>query len=348
MVLSYYLYKYPYKIAWHVLSLAGRTPEVVFYLREPSDYPICQSVQKHLPPIPIVATKRTRRFLAGIGVPAGRLPSFPGAVIMFRHEAHKFPEEKIVKISMNHGVYRFKKFTHPRNYNAFDCYMMSSAREVELGKALGIRSGVAVGAPKLDVLLDGPRLAEFRTRIGGELNLDANRNTVLFSATWDRSGMSAIDRWIDDIESLTAAFNVLVTVHPWTAETYKLRLRRMPQVHFVEEPDIAPYLSLADLLVGDASSIIAEFCLLDRPIVTFAVEDDTRMGPDTLEILESISTRIADFPQLAAAIRHGLDHPAERSEARRAAVAKMFHRPDGQAGARAAALIRRWVPSLDR
>jgi len=56
-----------------------------------------------------------------------------------------------------------------------------------------------------------------------------------------------------------------------TSGRYVRTLRRMKGIHFVEDPDILPYLILADCLIGDTSSIIAEFCALDKPIVTFSV-----------------------------------------------------------------------------
>jgi CDP-glycerol glycerophosphotransferase (TagB/SpsB family) len=203
-----------------------------------------------------------------------------------------------------------------------------------------------VGAPKLDPLFDGTydreALDAYRQRAG----LDAARPTVMFTATWDRSGMSAIDRWIEHIDTIARDYNVLVTVHPWTSRRYVQRLRRISTVHFIEDPNTVPYLAISDLLVGDCSSIIAEFCALNRPIVTFRVDKAKRSLPEIFTLLDSVSTRIDDVSELSEAIEDGLVHPDRRAREREEANRLMFDKLDGKAGERAAAIIRENVPSL--
>ena len=348
MVVAYHLYKYPYRIVWQTLKILRRNPPVVCYCGEPVDYVVFEAIQKHLPPIPLVSGNRARTYLESRGVRFSRTPVFPQAVIMFRHAAHKFPEAGIVKIGAAHGAYRFKRFTRAANYNAFDVYMATSSQEVEWGKRFGIKTAVAVGAPKLDPLFDGTydrdreALEAYRKRAG----LDPVKQTIIFTATWDRSGMSAIDRWIEQVGDLSRDYNVLATVHPWTSRGYIRRLRRLPSVHFIDDPNIVPYLALADLLVGDCSSIIAEFCTLDRPIVTFRVGKAKRSLPEIFDLLDGISTRIEDVRHLPAAIEDGLKHTDRQSEERLRANRLMFDELDGKAGRRAAAIIRDLVPSL--
>ena len=40
-------------------------------------------------------------------------------------------------------------------------------------------------------------------------------------------------------------------------------------LEFVEEADIIPCLHAADIMVSDTSSVVAEFLLLDKPVITF-------------------------------------------------------------------------------
>ena len=346
MVLAYHLYKYPYKIAWHALDALGHNPSVVCYCGEPVDHVIFQAIQRYLPPIPVVSGRRARTYLESRGISPAGMPAFPKAVIMFRHAAHKFPVGEIVKIGLAHGAYRFKRFTRAENYNAFDVYMTTGSQEVEWGRQFGIKTAVAVGAPKLDPLFDGTYDRETLQAYRRRTDIDPAKPTVILTATWDGSGMSAIDRWIDRVDDLTRDYNVLVTVHPWTSKTYTRRLKRLASAYFIEDPDIVPYLAISDLLVGDCSSIIAEFCTLNRPIVTFRVGQATRSLPEIFSLLDGISTRIDDMSELRAAIEDGLRQPDRQSEERQRANRLMFDDLDGKAGQRAAAIIRDLVPSL--
>jgi CDP-glycerol glycerophosphotransferase (TagB/SpsB family) len=307
---------------------------------------VFEAVQKHLPPVPVVSGGGARPYLGSRGVASARLPAFPQAAIMFRHAAHKFPEGRIVKIGLAHGAYRFKRFTRAANYNAFDVYMATSSQEVEWGKRFGIKTAVAVGSPKLDPLFDGTYGPEALDSYRQRASLDPAKPTVIFTTTWDRSGMSAIERWVERLGGLTQDYNILATVHPWTSRRYVEMLKRTAPVYFIDDPNVVPYLAVSDLLVGDCSSIIAEFCALNRPIVTFRVGKAKRSLPEISELLEGISTRIDGFDELPAAIEAGLKHPERKSEERSRANRLMFDDLDGKAGLRAAAVIREFVPSL--
>jgi CDP-glycerol glycerophosphotransferase (TagB/SpsB family) len=348
MVLSYYLRKCPYSFVWHVLRLFGRNPTLVVYCSAPLDYVVLSPIAKYLPPVPWVAKdRRTATYLRQRGLRPRRTPSFPRAVIMCRHAAHRFPIGRIVKIGFRHGAYHFKSFAKARYYNAFDVYFVTSQREAEEATAAGVTVARAVGFPKLDPAFDGTYDDAKLRQLRREAGLDPEKKVVLFSATWDKSGMSAIHKWIDLVEPLAERYNVLITVHPWTSGRYVARLRRMTAVHFVEDPNVIPFLLLADVLVGDTSSIIAEFCALDKPIVTFRVPETGRTVPRIVEMLDQISLRIEDPGDLERAIEESLSAPAVRGEQRRRVAEAMLGSLDGQAGRRAARAITELVPRLD-
>ncbi len=347
MVLGYYLRKVPYASTWHALRTLGRNPDVVAYCSEPLDYTVLEPVLRHLPPVPVVAKdRRTASYLARRGVRSSRLPSFPKAVIMCRHATHRFPVNRIVKIGFRHGAYHFKRFARAGYYNAFDVYFVTGQREVEEARAHGIRTTRAVGFPKLDAAFDGTYGSETLRPYREVARIDPSRRTVLFAATWDRSGMSAVGKWIGLVDSLAEQYNVLVTVHPWTSRKYQAVLRASEGAYFIEDPDVIPYLLIADVLVGDSSSIVAEFCALDKPIITFEVPETARTVPEVTGMLERISTRIGEAAQLGPAIEAGLADPGARSLERRQASKMIFDELDGQAGRRAAEVIRELVPSL--
>lgn len=340
MPLAYYIYKYPYKLIWHILKTFRRKPKVVFYCADPIDFIIFKPVQKYLPEIPIVAkNKRTANYLKQNNIKYRKMPSFPDAVIMCRHAAHKFPERKIVKVGMRHGAYHFKRFTNPRNYNAFDLYLLTSSAELKFAKSLRISSAKAVGFPKLDSAFDGTYDNDYLINLKNNMNLDKNKKTVVFSATWDKSGMSAIDKWYNKLDRLSKLYNILVTVHPWTLKKYIQRLKSYSTIYFIESPDILPYLMIADVLVSDTSSIIGEFCALDKPIITFRAPLGKRSIPEIREMIKNISIQINDFEEIYDAIKRCLKNPMEKSPERKAANKIMFDNLDGKAGKRAAGEI---------
>ncbi len=345
MVFSYYIFKYPYKLVWHLLKVFDKNPALVTYCADPLDYEILAPVLKHLPEMKfVVKNSKTTEYLKSKGIQSKRMPCFPKAVIMSRHAAYKFPEKKILKFGLRHGAYHFKKFTRAHNYNEFDVFMVTSQQEVEVAKIVGIVSAVAVGFPKIDPLFDGSYSEETLNSIRQKINLDSSKRTILFSTTWDGSGMSAINKWINFLPELTETYNILVTVHPWMSKKYKDLLSKMENIHYINDVNVLPYLEIADVLVGDTSSIIAEFCALNKPIITFEAGETNRSLPEIKDLLKRISIQVNDFSALKSAIQQCLKHPEKKSADRQEANKLMFDRLDGSAGKRAAEIIKERIP----
>ena len=340
MVLSYYFLKYPYKLSWNALNMINKRKETIFYAEDVLDLVIFKPVQQYLPTLPIVTkNSKIKREIEGLAEVQGVYPTFPKALITCRHICHKFPEEKILKFGLRHGAYHFKRFTDAKNYNAFTRYFMTSQHEVDIAKKCGINSAVAVGYPKLDPAFNGDITDSDLNTLHSILGFTKEKKTILFTATWDKSGMSAIDSWIGQLGSLAEKYNVLVTVHPWMSESYKNTLRNTPNIHFVEDLDVLPYLMLSDCVIGDTSSIIAEASALDKPIVTYKIKEAKRSLPEINELIQSISYQIDSKDALLEALEHALCHQVELQDNRQKANLLMFDKLDGKAGERAAKVI---------
>jgi hypothetical protein len=342
-----YLLAVPYKLAWHAADRFGRTRAVVFYCTDPLDHIMFAPIQKHLPPIPLVAANgKTARYLRDRGIPYSWMPVFPKAVVMCRHKPYKFPVRRIVKIGLNHGLYQFKRWTSTRYFTGFRRFLMSSETQVAQARARGITNAVAVGYPKIDPMLDGTYGPAFQQELRQRLGLDSSRPTIMFSATWNVSGLSALDRWVDRVHELAPDYNLLLTTHTWTDPRLVAKLRAISGAHYIDDFDVVPYLTIAELLVGDTSSLIGEFCALDRPMITFRVAQGPRANPEITEMLSEISDQVDSFDELPGAIRTALGAPRARSAQRRAAMERMITYADGAAGARAAAVIREELGTL--
>lgn len=340
MTPAYYIYKYPYKLGWLISKLLRKRKELVFYCADPLDYEMFIPINKHLHKIEIVAkNKKTRNYLKQKGIKYLRMPVFPKAVIMARHAPYKFPVKNIIKIGFDHGLYQFKRWTAPENYNCFDIYFVSSSEQVKTAETLGITTTNAIGYPKLDDAFNGTYSETYLNKIKDELNLDREKKTIIFTSTWNIDGLSALDRWIDKVEELTEKYNVLITVHTWTKKSKIDKLKAIKNTFFLDKFDVTPYLMIADVFIGDYNSLIGEACALDKPIITFRVLESKRSIKEITEMIESISIRIDEFDDLQDAIEQSINNPYELKHERENANEIMFLALDGNAGKRAADVI---------
>jgi CDP-glycerol glycerophosphotransferase (TagB/SpsB family) len=275
-----------------------------------------------------------------------RLPVFPDTVIMFRNMAWKFPCRRIIRIGFEHGAYNFKKHSKAQYYNMFNVYFMTSQYDVERVRSKGVKTCVAVGFPKIDTVFDGTITQEYLDQLVMKLGFSKDKKTLLFSSTWDGSGMSAIDKWYDKLDLLKDKYNLMVTVHEWMSDKYKKALQDNPNVYFIKEWNITEYIMLADVCINDYSSLIAEFCLLNKPVITFKFRENERTLPDVIKLIEKVSFRIDSFEELEPAICMLIDNPDMLAKERQEVIKVFFDTPDGLAGQRAAEKIVELVPEL--
>ncbi len=349
MVPAYYLFKLPYTLVWHIIHRLGKTEDVVLYCANTLDYQIFSPVQQYLKPLPVVAKNRkAQQELAAMGVSATRLPGFPKGVIMCRQAAYRFPATGIKKIGLRHGAYHFKPFANADSYNLLDRFFMTSSTEVKQAEDAGIYCGVAIGYPKLDSAFDGSIDASVLTRIRQKLKLDPKKKILLFTATWDNSGLSAVSQWAHKLAPLAQRYNVLVTVHPWTATEHINNIRNTPGVNYLGNHDIIPHIMIADVCIGDASSILAECCALDKPMITFRMPEGKRTVPHVHKMIRDFSLQIEHVNELDDAIKQCLAEPDARQAQRAAANRIMFDQLDGLAGRRAADEIIKLFPQLKK
>ncbi len=303
------------------------------------DYFIMKPIIRRFPSSRIVAKNKTiRKELELLGVKTLSWPSFPDVVVMARHAMHEFPIKNVVKVGMNHGPYIFKDFIGAKKYNAFHRFLMTSPEHVALGEKVGIKSGVAIGYPKLDQAFNGEITEATQDVLRKSLHFDPEKPAILFSSTWDKSSMSAIDIWHSRVEELSSSYNVMVTVHPFMSDHYKESLKAKHNISYIESSNIIPYLMLADVLISDTSSIIAEYCSLDKPIVTFRVDTGKRLKTEIKDLIATISTSVTSFEEMETAITLSLKNDM-LTHARQAANKRFFLALDGKAAERAAAEI---------
>ena len=120
----------------------------------------------------------------------------------------------------------------------------------------------------------------------------------------------------------------------------RYRALQTPDIQLVETDDVLPLLRAADVMVCDTSSILFEFMLLDKPVVTFRHRQPGAAMRD-----------IDQVGQLGAAIETALQRPPAQMAAAREWVRQMHPYRDGRSSERVLAavdLARRRAPSLRR
>lgn len=341
MVFSERLLRLPYSWAWNLAHRYFSPPRLAFYCEEMIDYFSFQPVREALGPLPVIAgNSHIRKTLAGIGVPTLRYPAFPRAVVMCRHATHKFPCHSIIRIGMRHGPYHFKRMTKAENYNQFDLYLFSSQADLKAAEEIGVTVGKAVGFPRLDPLFQGAESLKLVHRRRSRLKLDPEKATLLFTATWPKSGMSAVHLWFNRLDELSARYNVLATVHPWTDKHIQEVIGSTSGVRLITSSNLLPYIALADVCLGDTSSLLAECSALQKPIVTFKTSKARRSMEEIDQLIGQISISIETFDEVRAAVKRCLENPDLMREGQLKANAIMFDALDGNAGQRAAREIR--------
>ena len=332
---------FPYWLGWKLNYRSKDKPIIDFYCDNITDFVCFKKILPHYPNIRVVAkNKQLQAELRNYNISSTIYPSYPDGVIMCRHSAWRYPLKQITKIGMRHGPYHFKDFIKAKNYNDFDLYLFTSPTEASQAKELGINNGVGIGFPKLDDAFDGTITREQLLKLKEELKLNFQKATIIFSATWSKSNYSAILKWYDKLDKISNQYNILVTVHEWTPSSIKESLKNNKEINYIEDKNILPYLMIADLMVGDVSSIIAEFTALDKPVITFKIPVGGRISDEIVEMLDEITYRVDSFTEMQTTINKILTSTEDiHQEKRKFYNERMFGELDGKAHLRAKEVI---------
>lgn len=132
------------------------------------------------------------------------------------------------------------------------------------------------------------------------------RKTILFSSTFSPK-ITQAPALLKTIEKLSknSPWRWQVTFHPKMAQSIVdgYKAIQHDNLTFIETDDLTPYMEGADLMLADFSSMITDFILLNKPVVTFR-------NPDGLAHLINVDNE----DEIEAAIALGLSRPDELME----------------------------------
>lgn len=208
-----------------------------------------------------------------------------------------------LKVQVFHGL-EWKKKGHFVIRGYFDLYCTHGAATTNRFNQLAHKHGyfdvVETGWPKLDNLFNTP---PYQCQTG-------DRKVILYAPTFSPALTSA-PQLFEQIKTLAEKndWHWLVKFHPkmdknWVKQYKNLAINN---IEIVEDVNIASLLQAADIMVSDTSSVIGEFALLNKPIVSL---NNSQPGDYLIDIkndqqLESaIEQAFSPTKQLTDAIKH--------------------------------------------
>lgn len=194
-----------------------------------------------------------------------------------------------------------------------------------------------------------------RAAIARGLGLNPAIPTVIYAPTWSPYSSLKI-MGLELVERMAAeGLQVIVKLHDRSYDgrergsggvDWAERLTRYdghPLVRIARDSNGCPFMTAADAMVSDHSSIAFEYMLLDRPLVIVdcpALIEHAAISPEKVQRLRAAADVGATAAEVTAAVVAALQDPLRLSTARRRTAADLFYQP-GTATDRALDLIYR-------
>lgn len=180
-----------------------------------------------------------------------------------------------LKVQIFHGLAGEKK-GHFRIRHYFDLYLTQGPYFTErFNKLKSIHKDfdvIETGWPKLDIY--GTDKAAFEQE-RKELLQKYNAKKILLYAPTFSPKLTSAPFLVEQIKSLSEnkEYLILLKFHPLMDESwiqiYTDLANEIPNIIFETEKNIIKFLLISDVLISDTSSVIYEFLLLDKSVITF-------------------------------------------------------------------------------
>ena len=247
-----------------------------------------------------------------------------------------------IKVQLFHGL-GVEKEVHYKIRHFFDIYLTSgpfvTERYEKIRKENPYFLVIETGWPKIDFILNFSKENLKKT-----YNIPENRNIILYAPTFSTQHESATDL-LDTIPVIMKEdefwlFKFHELMDPEVIQKFKQIDPNKGRV--LENTEITPYLHCADVMVSDTSSVVYEFMVLDKPIITFKTQAREDKGID-----------IQDPSDLREAIDRSLNHPMEFSEIRKKHLLEINPVLDGQIHKKVFFELERvksenWIPGIGK
>jgi len=214
-------------------------------------------------------------------------------------------------VNVGHGTiskgYYFTESVWTERENWVDLLCVPGEYARERMSAILKTKVVATGMPKLDPVFSGRHTRE---ALCMALGLDRSKKIILYAPTFNLN-LSSVFVFASSFHLLDSQDRyILIKLHgstlPNLIEQYRKIANNSRQIIFVEDPNIAPYIGGADIMISDVSSAFMEFMALDKPVVLY--DNPARSvyhgyDPENIEYAwRDLGTRINSFEELPAVL----------------------------------------------
>lgn len=194
-----------------------------------------------------------------------------------------------LKVQIFHGLAGEKK-GHFRIRHYFDLYLTQGPYFTDKFNSLkAIHKDfdvIETGWPKLDVFATDKHTYDDEKET---ILKNHNAKTILLYAPTFSPKLTSAPFLVDEIKDLAknSDYVILMKFHPlmdkeWL-KTYQNLATQIPNIVFETEKNIVKFLLMSDLLISDTSSVIYEFLLLDKPVISFKNISENILWENRLE-----------------------------------------------------------------
>ena len=203
-----------------------------------------------------------------------------------------------VKVQIFHGLAGEKK-GHFRIRHYFDLYLTQGPYFTRRFKRLKRKyknfEVIETGWPKLDIY--GKESEKYQQEKEALLEKHHASKLVLYAPTFSPSLTSA-PHLLTEVERLAENkdYLILIKFHdlmaPEVITQYKALASKTDNIVVEEEPNIVKFLLMADIMISDTSSVVYEFLLLNKPVITYKNNSETILWDNATEY-SGLSEKVA-------------------------------------------------------
>lgn len=192
-----------------------------------------------------------------------------------------------LKVEIFHGL-GVEKPAHFKIRHFFDVYATSGPYVTERFKKLQAKyknyfEVIETGWPKVDYVINYDS-----TNLRAKFDIPDNKKVILYAPTFSNT-MESASKTLSSMDNLVADDEIwLLKFHQLMNKDIVEEFKKLgnDKVRVMEINDITPLLYVADIMISDTSSVIYEFMILNKPVITIDTIDLKDKGINVNSVYE--------------------------------------------------------------